>query len=314
MQRRRFLTGLGTSVTLALAGCAGDDNEPDGGDSPDAGELTATLTATETAAKTETQTETPAETSTETPTPEPEANYSLSVEGIPDSVEIGEEFTYGISVSNDGDGARTALVKLEISTRDNNQWATAWEEQLNVAPGETRAVTTDPFSFERLGVIEWRFTLSAGEDHVERFTTEVLSATRAIGSSYVTPNDIRVQVSDINLKGAYEYTNYRDERDLTEAPDGKQWLFVWFEAENQSNGVEYLPFEFDVVVVAGNQQYDSVFINKEENKYNGGEVQPDIVRSGWIAYEVPDDLSLSDLEVVHSGGDFDGNWRVKWQV
>jgi hypothetical protein len=135
-----------------------------------------------------------------------------------------------------------------------------------------------------------------------------------INESYENPDGIVATAGDLDLERAYTYTNFLDEEQTEPASDGYQWAFLDFEATNDSGSSEFLPLESDISLIAGNQQFDSVFISKEEGKYEGGEVQPGITRSGWIAYEVPENLDKNDFSVAWSGSTFDGEWAVRWNV
>ena len=298
---------------LAVAGCSGDDDGGSDGDGTQ--DETPTQTATQTVTETETQTDTATQTPTETATPEATPAYSISAEA-PDSVSLNEEFTYSVTIENVGNGAGTATVGLDISVEGESGSENAFETSIDLEAGESETIESDPLAFERIFVVQWEFYAVGGDTGEETATaeTEILSAVRSLGEDYLAPTDARMRVTDLELKKRYEYEDFQGETASEAASDGMQWAFLWLEVENQSGQVLRIPTRRTIVLLADTSQFEASFINKEEDRYEGGEVQPGVIRDGWIAYEIPADITQSDLRIIYSDGDFEGDWRAEWRI
>ena len=88
-------------------------------------------------------------------------------------------------------------------------------------------------------------------------------------------------------------------------------------SKNETGQTEYSPLSDEFALVTGNSQFDSTFliddpVNKGE-QFEGGELEPGIERSGWIVYELPADLSTSDLTMAWSNTTYGGEISVNWE-
>lgn len=138
-----------------------------------------------------------------------------------------------------------------------------------------------------------------------------------VEETYETPQGVSVTVLDIELQDSYEYEDYQEEIASAEPDTGNQWCFVVFESTNNSGSAEFIPFDSDISIVSNGSQFDSDFaldepINRNEGAYEGGEVQDGISRTGWILYQIPDDLLLDDIEVVWSDSTPYVEWTISW--
>ena len=87
--------------------------------------------------------------------------------------------------------------------------------------------------------------------------------------------------------------------------------------KNETGQAASSPLALDMALIYGNSQSDgdTVLIDEPTNKgepFDGGELQPGIERSGWIAYQVPSDISTDDLTMAWSDTTFDGEIAVNW--
>ena len=134
----------------------------------------------------------------------------------------------------------------------------------------------------------------------------------SFGETFVAPNDVAVTVDRVELTDSYEWSGGSGSTYTEEAPDGKQFAWVYLTAENRSGDTEFLPLDWDIYIRSGNRQYDAELVLRDEGQYEGGQVGPGIVRDGWLNYEIPADLAVSDLSVVwHESGIFD-EWTATW--
>jgi hypothetical protein len=299
LRRRHYLVTLGSAI--ATAGCSGEGGS--GG-----GSTAATSSPTESNRRgTDQQRATDTPEPTETPV-SGEASFEIVEYAFPGEIEAGKWFTPSITVRNTG-GAPGTLEESLYYRVGNSDWVESgtWIFE-DVAPGEELTVNAnDDWAFSIVAELE--FALGEREKTV---TMETVPADLAFGESFLNIDDVKVTVSTVDLKGAYEYTDYNGDQTRKEAPDGSQWGFVQIRAENTGDEAAFTPLATDISIIAGNQQYDSTYVDKEESAYEGNEVQPGIVREGFIAYELPDNLSLGDLTVVWNSSGVYGDTVVRW--
>jgi hypothetical protein len=296
MDRRTYLALAGSGL-VSLAGCSG------GG-----GGNAATETETATPTPTSTPTQTPTDTPTPTPTPEP-ANIALDQYEAPTEVEIGEEFDVTISVTNTGGQSTTYSAPVYLKTTD-----TSWQEVGSldfgsVDPGETKQVTTEPFSLSYINRYEIRIGQSS-----QTAAIQTVSSRQNWGSTFETPEGYVIRVDEPEFTGAYRYETYSGDIEEQEPEDGGQWVFVNVYVKNQTGSGSYSPTGF--ALLSGNSQYDSRFVLNEPidygEPYESGELQPGIERSGYVLYAVPDSVSLSDISIAWSTTTFNGDISVRW--
>ncbi len=162
-------------------------------------------------------------------------------------------------------------------------------------------------------VVQWRFWLEGEDNESYTYETDVVSASLEMEEGYTNPEDVYVEAIRIQMSDFYSYRDWQDEVTREYADEGSKWALLMFRAENKADSPKLIPFRDDVVLLSGSSQFDPVYINKEEDMYESGEVQPGVVREGWIPYEIPASLSRDDLQIIYSGSDFEGEWRVVWQ-
>lgn len=297
LSRRRYLALAGSALSVGVAGCS-SRSEGNGG---------STTTDTDTDSRDgdgARATDTP--TSTDTPASSG-ASFEVVEYDFPNEVKTGTSFTPSITVKNVGGQAGT-LEETIYYTVGGSDWQEGgtWIFE-NVAPGAEKTVTSDgPWSFPWVTTLE--FALGEREQTV---TVETTPAKLSFGESFTNEEGMQTTMESLELKGAYEYTDYNDEQTREEAPNGMQWAFLQIHAENTGDEVAYTPIANNVSLVAGNQQYSRVYVDKEGG-FETGEIQPDIVREGFFAYEIPENLSQSDVTAVWSDtgpyGDVVAHW------
>lgn len=276
MLRRKFVS----LVAVGVSGCA--TTEPDGG------------------------TQTPT-TKKSGPNNESAATASFEVEVVaPEQVEIGEEFSINLKITNTGTDDGTFRTAVLAKTSES-----AFEElqtiEVDVPAGETVTREGTSATFRYMTTITYK--LAATET---TWSINFVSANKRFGESITTPDNVTCVAKEVDLKSTYTYTNYNGEQAEEAAGDGKQWAFLTFRAENTAGKPEFIPLESDISLLAGNSQYDTKYIRKEEGRYEGGEVQAGIVREGWLAYEIPAELSKDDLKVAYSETFVQGDFAVYW--
>jgi len=300
MDRRAFLR---SGVVIAAAGVAGcgsgtETDRPASGDpSTESPEPT-----------TESPTDEPAgETPTSTPA---EASIEVTEVDYPSELPAGRPYTWEYTLENtgeeDGTFSETLYVQFEFTP---NQWAESASVEHSVPAGETKTISREATAFH------WTtsFTGRIGEDGPE-FESELTPPHMDAGETFSMTTGITATAREISFQQSYSWKSSDGTMYEEEASDEKQWAFLDFRAENTGDEPASAPSEFDISLVVGNSQYDRTAITRDDGRYEGGEIQPDIVREGWVAFEVPDDLSASDVEAVWSSQDAYDSWTAYWQM
>lgn len=284
MNRRTVLLGSSTALSALLAGCSSDENS-DSSNRNDNGDGNQNNPSNESTGETE---------------------FELESLDMPDEVEVGQGWSWSVEIANIGDGNGTfeTTVYAKVADTDFGEVGTI---ELDIPAGETKTYESDTEYINYLTTGTYRFEALDTEHEIQ-----TVSRSLSWGESYENPQGVVTTAHSIELRNIYSYEGW-DGTTTEEASSGMQWAFLEFEATNESGSKEWVPFEDDVNLLAGNSQYDYVYISKEQGAYEGGGVQAGITRSGWIAYEIPEDLNGDDLVVAYSGDNFDGEWSVRWR-
>lgn len=136
----------------------------------------------------------------------------------------------------------------------------------------------------------------------------------AVGESYTNPIGNTLTVTDIALQDTVEAEQRFGDGELyqKEPQEGEQWAVVTVEITNDSGQTQYLTPVFEIEVRANGTAYTNTAIKNDEDTYTPDEVQDGESRAGWIAYGVPAELTLADIEVVHSNSADGESWTVTW--
>lgn len=277
MKRRGYLTGLASAAAVGLAGCGGD------GSSAQQGSDGTSTSATTTAAP---------------------ASFELVSVDAPEKVEIGEEVTYGFTVKNTGGESGTFETMISSKQSAASTWSTSgpWEQE--VAAGEEYTLKSQPFTLDYLQTVDFRI-----DAFDETFSITAVSKKLPIGSTYTTPGDIQLTVSDISAKTNYTYSSSGFE--YTQEPKNGKFLFVTFHAKNTSGQPEFLPLQSDVSLLYDSSQYDAQ-IYYGDGGYEGGKVQAGVVREGVLVYDVPGGVPADQAEIAWSDTTYSGDVAAYW--
>ena len=288
LTRRHYLTAGGVAVFTGIAGCTseGEDNAENANNGDETTDTDASSSGSAEASA--------------------EASFEIVGLDAPEQVEIGDPHRFSVDVKNTGEADGTWTDTLLFKS-GNEDWQEVGEVEMDIPAGETATWQSGEVAWDYQTMVTLGF-----QEAQQQFQIQVVAAALAYGESFTNPRDMEVSCHDVQLKDAYEYKDYNGQTTYEQAAEGKQWAFVYLRAENVGGSTEFTPLEREVSVVAGNTQYDSEYIMKEEGKYDGGEINPGIVREGWLCYEIPDNLSVDDLVVVYSEGNYEGDWTVRW--
>lgn len=295
MERRRVLSIIAATAGVSIAGCSGD---PESGSGNSQSQSTDTTSPSPNQGDESTPTESPTDIDTQTPTESGEPEFVVESVDIPEEVEIGEEWSWAITIANTGEVGGTFRTEVTASIGDSD-FQRLGEIELEIPAGETATYESETATTSYLTQATLRFE----EFDLER-DVNVVTRSLTFGEPYQNPEGIVTVAHGIDLQSSYTYEGYDGSEETETAGDGMMWAFLEFEATNDGGSPEYVPSDSDISIITGNQQYNSTYINKEEGQYESDEIQPGITRRGWIAYEIPNDLTGEDLSVAYSDGDF----------
>lgn len=108
---------------------------------------------------------------------------------------------------------------------------------------------------------------------------------------------------------------FEDQLGDFDEPDQGQFALLEFEARNEGDEAERTPSAWqDIVLLHDNNQYDSEFVSDMggREEYDDGEIQPDVTREGYIAFDVPGDLDEGDLDTLWHDDFLGANIDVRW--
>jgi hypothetical protein len=290
VNRRKFITGVVAAGSISVAGCSSDE-----GDSTES-----------------TETEESSDESSTEETASGEAQFEFVEWNVPSEVEINQGVEIGVTVENTGGTAGDFAAPLYERTPDSD-WTNMTEIDFGtIQPGNDVEMVFEDVVYDYVN----RYELRLG-DFQQTTVLQTVSAQIDWGNEYITPNGYIIRVDEPELQDSYEYEDYSGAVSQKEPDDGDQWAFVNVYVKNETGQAASSPLALDMALIYGNSQSDgdTVLIDEPTNKgepFDGGELQPGIERSGWIAYQVPSDISTDDLTMAWSDTTFDGEIAVNW--
>ncbi|WP_181684664.1 DUF4352 domain-containing protein [Halorhabdus salina] len=100
----------------------------------------------------------------------------------------------------------------------------------------------------------------------------------------------RLSLQDWTTNNGYTYTTGDFEQEHTPS-DGNKFVICEVYAENVGENPVRIPGTYSMSLIAGNSQVDAGIYRAENERYQGGEIAPGIVRQGKILFEVPSSAS-----------------------
>lgn len=224
------------------------------------------------------------------------ADIFLTSMNVPDEVEIGENFTVEATFENTG--GQTGDFETTVMTRgqDSETFSSTnanIEGELDAGEQKTyeASLTAKDVSSNVIGL--------AGTD--AQSNLRIVPKKINLGEEYTTANSIGITVERVQLTDYYRYEDIYGEQSIQESETG-QYVFVNLKTQNQGDEPKSLPTSYDFQIIANNRQYDSTYLLNEPldigEPYEGGEVQPGIIREGYMAFEVPEDVNKQDVSIV----------------
>jgi hypothetical protein len=286
MDRRQYLAATLSAASLSIAGCSSDNDS--------SGQSDATTPTPE------------PDTPTGTPTPAP-ASFEVDSLTGPDSVGLNESYSLTLEVTNTGGQPGTFEPDMRVRAGNGDWSAVTPPVEMEAGAGETVSKDIEFTAPPYLQSLTYELETTG-----DQLTFNVVSKTLELGETYTNPDSIALSAGEIDFQPEYTYDS--GDYIYTEQPsDGRKFAFLEFSAENTGNNPRPAPLQVDVAMIIGDSQYEPIVYYGEREAYEGGDIQPGIVREGIILYEVPESASKEDVRVVWSESYYDGDASVYWE-
>lgn len=283
MERRAFTSLISAGVITSIAGCSSSDPEESGGDDEESSS------------------------SNDEQNQDERGPYEVVEYDLPETASIGSSVSGSILIRN-GDVAGEATFPVYYRT-PSSDWTLLREYDVGYLEAEETVrldVEVDSFNY----IDRYEFAVGRKD---KTAVLQTVSAEIDWGDEYTTPDGYIIRVDRPELQDTYTAEGYGGETE--ESPeDGGQWAFANVYVKNETGQSSFTPVGFSLI--SGSSQYDStVLLSDPVNKgdqYETGDLQPGIERSGWLAYELPADLSVSELTMAWSESTVGGELAVNW--
>lgn len=230
---------------------------------------------------------------------------------MPKEVVLGEQFTLGFTIKNNGDSASTFESPIEVNGSEGGSQQSGTIQTEEIPPGETTTWSTK-LSYPYISTVN--YLIGAFE---KSFSVKVVAPTLSVGETFVSPNEVAITIRDITLTDHYRYETGAGPMEDVEADDNRQWAFVTVNAENRFRMRQALPKGETFSLLVGGRKHKPSDIAKQEGKYElerfgSRDVASGESLAGWLAYEISADRSVSDLAIEWSASDGSGSWSAQW--
>gem|GEM_PF-2100096 len=220
--------------------------------------------------------------------PEPAAFEVSSVEA-PDTVEIGTQFEWSMTVENTGGEDGTFETEVRVQTPGGDESTST--VSVDVPAGETED-TVLPFRPDYIG--EYLVTV---EETGDEFGIRAVERSLTIGETYVTPDGVRLTLdtrelgSDIQPIQSYSYTSEEGRRIHRAGPEEK-FAVLTVTARNPTREPRDLPtYDEFVMVVNEDAEYESTE-RLARDAYTGGTSR--VSKEGVVLFEISDRFDRGD--------------------
>jgi hypothetical protein len=243
-------------------------------------------------------------------------DFEIVAYNTPKTLEIGERGEIEITVHNAGERKADFRAPLYVRTPGREWEELGYWTASGVLSGFNETLQspsggiTKPIQFDHIQRVQYRLGELSKSPVIQ-----ITPANLSWGEQYTTPEGYIIAINQPTLQDTYDYEGFGGMMRQAEPDDGNQWVFVNVYVKNETGQVEYSPSDF--ALIYGNSQADSEIILSfdpinQGDQFEPGELQPGIERSGWIAYQIPSNISVSDLTIAWSKTTFDGEIVVNW--
>ncbi len=237
--------------------------------------------------------------------------FQLVSAKVPKKVTMGKQFTLELTIKNVGDSPKAfqSSVSVDGGTPGSQQMGRITTDK--IAPGKTTTWSTQ-LTYPYVATVNYHIA-----ELKKSFSIDIVGETLSFGETFLSPNEIATTIQDITLTDHYRYEPDSGGSEDVEASDGRQWAFVTVKAENKFRMKQTLPMGDQFLLHVGGNKIKPGDIAKEDGKYEVNKFGDRTVASGesltgWLAYELPADVSEDDVTVEWQGSDDEGSWWARW--
>lgn len=226
---------------------------------------------------------------------------------IPERAPVGERFSYSFRVKNVG--SRRGTFETGISARTGERdWRTLVESwSASLAPGEYRLYPIGEATGQYVATMVIRIDATG----VTR-AVPIVPASLAFGRPYATPWGDEVLADRIEVAHVYYWGGHSGREHFEQPETGRKWAFLHVTATNRTDAPNQLPAVEEFAIEGPETGFDPISIRKREGRYRPGRVEPGVARTGWICFDVPQELGAGDLAAVWRRSGPDGDVSVRW--
>lgn len=248
-----------------------------------------------------------------------EQDYAIRAD-VPGEVEVGEEFTFGATMTNEGEEIE-ATFGLDVALADRDELETLFNEEITLRSGGSESFESDLFASDESGTIQWEFYLVPDDRArvVDAKETVVETPSRNWGESFRTPTDLVITASNPRFDSRYEYEGPDGEKKRHRANEGEKFAFIDFRVENDSGATRETPKRVSVGLIATGVQFEPMSRAEYErdDMYDGSnDIVDGFFEEGIQPFVVPAEASIDGLQLFHSGRDLGlyTEWNVIWRA
>jgi len=295
MHRRRFLTVAGTGVTVGIAGCSSEENTTNEGDDSGGG-----------------GTESPTDEADEQTDGEP-ASFELRDYTIPEEVQLGNPLAVEVTVVNTGGQSGDFSIPFQIRA-PGREWGTAGEATVeSVGGGEEAIATNEELIYDHLTELQFRLE---GSSDMGVTDFEVIPAQLSWDEAHLTELEDRLQVNEPVLQGAVEARADEDTTFQWEPDSDGQWALVEVQVTNERDSAAYPPRPTNYGLSYNGEQTGPDGVSIELTNYEhyeiDGRVQPGDQMGGYLLYDVPENVTVDELQLTYSVTTSSGEIAADW--
>lgn len=288
--RRRFVTVASASVVTGLAGCVDDGAPSDEGPTDESANDTDGEPSDDGATN-------------DTDAMDPASITATSIEA-PSRADLGDPFDLEVTLRNDGQASGS--YPLEVYRRRGAEWERIHSEDVSVEADATSSVTISGVNGSVVGPL--RFRVGSDGPTAE---TAVGGAQRTVGERF-TSDGVAFSVDAIEYRREYVWQDDESERRV-KAPDRQQYAWVTVTAENVAETRRDLPRPRDFSLLLQGDEYEPADIKRERDRYEGGSVLSGTQRSGWIAFQIPNQIPKDEVRIAWDHRSDEGELQAYWR-
>ncbi len=237
--------------------------------------------------------------------------FQLVSAKVPKKVTMGKQFALKLTIKNVGDSPKafTSAVSVDGNAPGSQQRGNIQTDK--ISPGKTTTWSTN-LTYPYVATVKYHIAALK-----KTFSIDIVGEKFSFGQTFLSPNEIAATVQDFTLTDHYRYEPSGGGSKDVEASDGQQWAFVTVKTQNKFRMKQTLPKGNQFHLLAGGNSITPADIAKKDGKYEVNKFGDRTVASGeslagWLAYELPANVSEQDIAVEWKSSDDEGSWWARW--